>query len=119
MVKEQEAKWINAKVVVEGANAPTTPAGDRVLTERGIEVIPAILANSGGVTVSYFEWVQNKSCVTWDAEQVDQALNRHMVMAARRTNLMRQKYNCDMRTAAYIAALENIGKVYQVRGIFP
>ncbi|HPO93306.1 MAG TPA: Glu/Leu/Phe/Val dehydrogenase, partial [Phycisphaerales bacterium] len=119
MVKEQEAKWINARVLVEGANAPTTPAGDRVLNERGIEVIPAILANSGGVTVSYFEWVQNKSCVTWDAEQVDQALNRHMVMAARRTALMRQKYNCDMRTAAYIAALENIGKVYQVRGIFP
>lgn len=119
MVKEQEAKWINAKVVVEGANAPTTPAGDRILTERGIEVIPAILANCGGVTVSYFEWVQNKSCVTWDAEQVDQSLNRHMVMAARRTNLARQKYNCDMRTASYIAALDNIGKVYKARGIFP
>lgn len=119
MVKEEQAKWINAKCLIEGANAPTTPAGDRVLNERGIEVIPAILANSGGVTVSYFEWVQNKSSVTWDAEQVDAALNRHMVMAARRTKLMRQKYSCDMRTAAYIAALENIGKVYQLRGIFP
>ena len=119
MVKEQEASWINARCVVEGANAPTTPAGDRILTERGIEVIPAILANAGGVTVSYFEWVQNKSCVTWDAEEVDQALNRHMVSAARRTTAARQKYNCDMRTASYIAALENIGKVYQVRGIFP
>lgn len=119
MVKEQEARWINAKVLVEGANAPTTPAGDRVLTERGIEVIPAILANAGGVTVSYFEWVQNKSCVTWDAEEVDQALNRHMVSAARRTTQARQKYNVDMRTASYIAALENIGKVYKLRGIFP
>jgi glutamate dehydrogenase (NAD(P)+) len=118
-VKEQEAKWINAKVVVEGANAPTTPAGDRVLNERGIEVIPAILANAGGVTVSYFEWVQNKSCVSWDAEEVDAALNRHMVSAARRTAAARKKYSCDMRTAAYIAALENIGKVYAVRGIFP
>ena len=119
MVKEQEAGWINARCLVEGANAPTTPAGDRVLNDRGVEVVPAILANAGGVTVSYFEWVQNKSCVSWDAEEVDQALNRHMVSAARRTTAARQKYNCDMRTAAYIAALENIGKVYQVRGIFP
>jgi glutamate dehydrogenase (NAD(P)+) len=119
MIKAQEAGWINAKVIAEGANAPTTPAGDRVLTERGIEVIPAILANAGGVTVSYFEWVQNKSCVTWDAEEVDTALNRHMVMAARRTKVARQKYGCDMRTAAYIAALEKVGQVYHVRGIFP
>ncbi len=119
MIKEEQAGWIDAKVVAEGANAPTTPAGDRVLTERGIEVIPAILANAGGVTVSYFEWVQNKSCVTWDAEEVDGALNRHMVMAARRTKLARQKHGCDMRTAAYIGALEQIGKVYAVRGIFP
>lgn len=119
MVKEQEARWINAKCVIEGANAPTTPAGDRVFNERGIEVIPAILANAGGVTVSYFEWVQNKSNVTWDAEEVDQALNRHMVTAAGRTKQMRQKYSCDMRTAAYVAALENIGKVYAIRGIFP
>jgi glutamate dehydrogenase (NAD(P)+) len=119
MVKDQEAKWINAKCLVEGANAPTTPAGDRILNERGIEVIPAILANAGGVTVSYFEWVQNKSCVTWDAEEVDQALNRHMVAAARRTTAARKKFSTDMRTASYIAALENIGNVYKVRGIFP
>ena len=119
MIKEEQAHWINAKVIAEGANAPTTPAGDRVFNERGIEVIPAILTNSGGVTVSYFEWVQNKSCVSWDAEEVDQALNRHMVMAARRTRAAKNKYSCDMRTAAYIAALENIGKGYAVRGIFP
>jgi glutamate dehydrogenase (NAD(P)+) len=119
MIKAEQAKWINAKCIAEGANAPTTPAGDRVLNERGIEVIPAILANAGGVTVSYFEWVQNKSCVTWDAEEVDQALNRHMVLAARRTKAARQKYNTDMRTAAYIAAIEKVHQVYNVRGIFP
>ncbi len=119
MVKDREAKMVDAKVVVEGANAPTTPAGDRIFNDRGIEVIPAILANAGGVTVSYFEWVQNKSCVMWDAAEVDQALNRHMVAAARTTTVMRQKYNCDMRTAAYIAALDNINKVYKLRGIFP
>jgi glutamate dehydrogenase (NAD(P)+) len=119
MIKEREARWINAKVVAEAANAPTTPAGDRVLSERGIEVIPAILANAGGVTVSYFEWVQNKTCTAWDIEEVDRKLNQHMVNAARRTLLAKQKYECDMRTAAYVAALENIAKVYATRGIFP
>jgi glutamate dehydrogenase (NAD(P)+) len=119
MIKDKEAKWIDAKLVAEGANAPTTPAGDRVLTERGIEVIPAILANAGGVTVSYFEWVQNKTCTMWDAETVDAKLNQHMVAAARRTLLARQKYECDMRTAAYIAALDHINKAYAIRGIFP
>jgi glutamate dehydrogenase (NAD(P)+) len=119
MIKDREANWLNCKVVAEGANAPTTPAGDRVLMDRGIEVIPAILANAGGVTVSYFEWVQNKTCISWDIEEVDRKLNQHMVAAARRTLLARQKYECDMRTAAYIAALDHIAKAYQIRGIFP
>jgi glutamate dehydrogenase (NAD(P)+) len=119
MIKEKEAGWIDAKVVAEGANAPTTPAGDRVLTDRGIEVVPAILANAGGVTVSYFEWVQNKTCTAWDIDEVDRKLNQHMVAAARRTLVARQKYECDMRTAAYIAALDHIAKAYQIRGIFP
>ena len=119
MITSREAKFIDAKVIAEGANAPTTPAGDRILNERGIEVVPAILANAGGVTVSYFEWVQNKTSTYWDIEQVDRELNRHMVMAARRTVLARQKYNVDLRTAAYIAALEHIGNAYAVRGIFP
>ena len=119
MIKEKEAGWINAKVLAEGANAPTTPPGDRILTQRGIEVIPAILANAGGVTVSYFEWVQNKTCNFWSVEKVDSELNRIMVEAAARTNAARKKYGCDMRTAAYIAAIEKIGQVYAARGIFP
>lgn len=119
MIKDKEAKWINAKVVAEGANAPTTPAGDRVLTDRGIEVVPAILANAGGVTVSYFEWVQNKTCTIWDLEEVDRKLNQHMVAAARRTLAAREQFKVDMRTAAYIAALDHIAQAYQIRGIFP
>jgi glutamate dehydrogenase (NAD(P)+) len=119
MIKDREARWIAAKVVAEGANAPTTPAGDRVLRERGIEIIPAILANAGGVTVSYFEWVQNKTCTSWDLEEVDRKLNQHMVAAAHRTLAARKRFDCDMRTAAYIAALDHINKAYQIRGIFP
>ncbi len=119
MIKPAQAKLLNCKVLAEAANAPCDPAGDRTLMERGIEVIPAILANAGGVTVSYFEWLQNKSSVTWDANQVDRELNRHMCVAARRTMAARERYGCDLRTAAFVAALEHIGKVYQLRGIFP
>lgn len=119
MIKEPQAELIDCKVIAEAANSPITPAGDRVLAAKGVEILPAILCNSGGVTVSYFEWVQNKSCVTWDAEQVDRELNRHMIMAARRTNVARQRFDCDLRTASYVAALEHIGRVYEVRGIWP
>jgi glutamate dehydrogenase (NAD(P)+) len=119
MITHKEAKLIHAKVVAEGANAPTTPEGDVVLQQRGIEVLPAILCNAGGVTVSYFEWVQNRSSVYWSTEEVDEKLNRHMVMASRRTKLARHKYGCDMRTASFCAAIEQIGKVYDLRGVFP
>lgn len=119
MVQPKQAGMLNCRVLAEAANAPCTPAGDRALTEKGIEVIPAILANAGGVTVSYFEWIQNKSSVTWDVSHVDRELNRHMCVAARRTMAARQKYRCDLRTAAFAAAIEHIGRVYQLRGIFP
>lgn len=119
MINPERARQLDCKVVAEAANAPTTPAGERVLLEKGVEIMPAILCSAGGVTVSYFEWVQNKTHTIWDLEKVDEELNRHMVMAARRTQLMRQKYGVDMRTAAYMAALENIGKAYALRGIFP
>lgn len=119
MITGEKAKLINAKVVAEGANAPTTPEGDIVLQERGIEILPAILCNAGGVTVSYFEWVQNKASVYWPEDEVDRRLNQHMVMAARRVKLARQKYDCDSRTASYCAALERIGRQYDLRGVFP
>ncbi|MCC6677377.1 MAG: Glu/Leu/Phe/Val dehydrogenase [Phycisphaerales bacterium] len=119
MIQEPEAEMLNCKVVAEGANAPTTPAGERVLQRRGIEVLPAILCNAGGVTVSYFEWVQNKTFKSWDLERVDGELKKHMIAAAGRTRDARRKYKCDLRTAAYIGALERLQKAYEVRGIFP
>ena len=119
MIGPHEAKIIPCKVLVEAANAPVTPAGERVLIERGIEILPAILCNAGGVTVSYFEWKQNRQAETWDLEVVDDLLKKHMVFAARRTKLCAHKYDCDMRTASYCASLEYIGRVYALRGIFP
>ena len=119
MIQETEAGMLDCKVVAEGANAPTTPAGERILQQKGIEVLPAILCNAGGVTVSYFEWVQNKTFQSWDLKDVDAKLNKHMIGAAGRTRDARKKYNCDLRTAAYIAALERLAKAYEVRGIFP
>lgn len=119
MVTPDIAKLLQCKVLVEGANMPTTPAGEAVLLERGIAVLPAILCNAGGVTVSYFEWKQNRQAETWDLETVDQLLRKNMVAAARRVKLAAKKFNCDMRTAAHCAALDQIGAVYNLRGIFP
>lgn len=119
MIDEPKAKLLNCKIVAEAANAPTTPAGDRCLASKGVAVLPAILCNSGGVTVSYFEWKQNRQAETWTLEYVDQQLQQMMYAAAQRVKLAAHRYNTDMRTAAYAAALEQIGKVYKLRGIFP
>ncbi len=119
MIGEKEALWIDARVVAEGANAPTTPAGDQILMQRGIEVLPAILCNSGGVTVSYFEWVQNKTSTRWTEEEVDERLNTHMVSAAEKVSQARITYECDMRTASFCAACEQLKRVYEHRGVFP
>jgi glutamate dehydrogenase (NAD(P)+) len=119
MITPEKAELMNCRVVAEAANAPTTPAGERLLIDKGVEILPAILCSAGGVTVSYFEWIQNRANQYWDLEKVDEELNRHMVLAARRTQLARRRYDTDMRTAAFIAALEQLGNVYKLRGIFP
>ncbi len=119
MIDPDRARLINCRVVVEGANAPTTPEADRILRQRGIEVLPAILCNSGGVTVSYFEWRQNRNAETWSLDRVERELKEHMYAAAQRVRLASHQHECDLRTAAYCAALEHIDKVYRTRGIFP
>lgn len=119
MVDSTVARTLRCKVLVEAANIPVTPAGDKVLKERGITVLPAILCNSGGVTVSYFEWKQNRQAETWDLEVVDAELKKHMLRAAHRTKLAAERFKCDLRTAAHCAALENLARVYNLRGIFP
>ncbi|MEX0887242.1 MAG: Glu/Leu/Phe/Val dehydrogenase [Phycisphaeraceae bacterium] len=119
MIDKDKARLLQCQVVAEAANAPTTPEGERELDRRGITVLPAILCNSGGVTVSYLEWKQNRLAETWDPETVDTALRKHMFAAAQRTKLAAHRFGCDLTRASYLAALENIGKVYRLRGIFP
>jgi glutamate dehydrogenase (NAD(P)+) len=113
------APLLKAKLVAEGANGPTDLEGDRVLQERGIEVLPDILANAGGVVVSYFEWLQNKRSEYWDLEQVDSKLGRIMIEAYVNVKGTAETYDTDWRTAAYIVALSHLEKVYLERGIFP
>ncbi len=119
MIVPEIAEKLKCRVLVEGANAPVTPQADQVLARRGIPVLPAVLCNSGGVTVSYFEWKQNRQAETWTLKEVDERLRLTMHGAAQRVKVAAKRFNCDLRTAAYCTALEHIGTVYQVRGIFP
>jgi glutamate dehydrogenase (NAD(P)+) len=115
-----EAAALNTKVVIEAANGPVDLEGEQVLMERGIDVVPDILANSGGVIVSYYEWLQNKRSESWDIEEVESKLERRM----KRTYLyvvdrMRDFGTSDMRTACYAVALERLRDVYKNRGLWP
>jgi glutamate dehydrogenase (NAD(P)+) len=119
MVDLEHAERLQCKVLVEAANAPTTPRAERHLLEKGVEVLPAILCNAGGVTVSYFEWKQNRQSETWDEELVDERLKKVMTRSARRVLEMAARLDCNMRMASYAAAIEQLDTVYEMRGVFP
>ena len=119
-ITAETAPFLDVKVVFEGANGPTDLDGDRILAERGIEVVPDILCNAGGVIVSYFEWLQNKRSESWELEEVDTKLYKRMIYAYQRVRNTTQEFDrLDWRTAAYIVALRRLEKVYKERGIFP
>jgi len=118
-ITAQTAPLLNVRLVVEGANGPTDPDGDAILAERGIELLPDVLCNAGGVVVSYFEWLQNKRSEFWDLEEVDTRLHKKMVSGYERVREAAQALKTDWRTAAYILALSRLEKVYKERGIFP
>ncbi len=113
------AGHLQVKLVAEGANGPTDPEGDRILREKGIDILPDILCNAGGVIVSYFEWLQNKRSEFWDLEEVDGKLKKKILKGYVRVKDMTKQYNTDWRTAAYIVALVSLEKVFKERGIFP
>ena len=118
-INEKTAQKITAKVVVEGANGPTTDEGEKILQNRGITILPDILANSGGVTVSYFEWVQNKTSSHWPGEEVDRKLNLLMNQAFDKVYRITKDMNTDFRTASYVVGLKRLAQAYTERGIFP
>jgi glutamate dehydrogenase (NAD(P)+) len=115
----KNADWIDAKVIIEGANNPVSPMAEERLLARGIPIIPDILANAGGVTVSYFEWVQNKNSQMWRLKHVLKELEINIKTNCRTILKKAAKQKLDLRTSAYVLALERIAAVYRLRGIFP
>jgi len=118
-ITAETAHLLNVRMIAEGANGPTDLDGDRILGERGIDTIPDILANAGGVVVSYFEWLQNKRSEFWELEEVDGKLRRRLVTGYARVRDAASEFDVDWRTAAYIVALRRLERMMRRRGIFP
>jgi glutamate dehydrogenase len=116
VITDKNANRIKARMVIEGANGPTTLEADRILHKKKILVVPDILANAGGVTVSYFEWVQNRMNFYWSKDEVNEKLDCIMTRAFQRTMEVMEKYRTDMRTAAYILAVKRVSEAMKLRG---
>ncbi len=118
-ITKENANDINCKIVLEGANGPTTPDADRILFDKGIHVIPDILANAGGVCVSYFEYVQDIRAYFWDLDRINKELKRILTEAFEDVYKVYKERKIQIRTAAYIIAVSRIAKAFDLRGIFP
>ncbi len=118
VITSSNASKIQAKLIVEGANGPTSSRADNIIYEKGISVVPDILANAGGVTVSYFEWVQNRLGYKWTAERVNRRSDRIMKDAFESVYKTANQYNVSLRIAAYIVAIDKVAKTYKYRGGF-
>ncbi|MCD5412570.1 MAG: glutamate dehydrogenase, partial [Dehalococcoidia bacterium] len=110
---------IKAKVIIEGANGPTTAEADEILCDRGVTVIPDTLASAGGVIVSYFEWVQGIQSFFWDEAEVNDKLQHVVANAFAEVLSISQHEKVDMRTAAYMLAIRRIARAMTLRGIYP
>lgn len=118
-ITTQNAHAIDCKIVLEGANGPTTPEADKILSSKGIYVVPDILANSGGVCVSYFEYIQDIHSYFWKLDRINEELERIILEAFEETYRISVERKIPLRTAAYIIAVERVGKAIKLRGFFP
>jgi glutamate dehydrogenase (NAD(P)+) len=118
VITAKNADKIRAKVIVEGANGPTVAGADEILDRKGIFIVPDILANAGGVTVSYFEWVQDRGGYFWDEETVNSRLGTIMTTSFRNVVDVAKKYNVNMRIAAYTLAIDRVAAVHRLRGLY-
>ena len=118
-ITEENAGYLKCKILAEGANGPTSLVADKMLTDTGVFVIPDILGNAGGVTVSYFEWVQNTQEFAWTIEEVHDRLHKIMVNAFQRTLIRSQADGIDMRTAALMEGIQRVSDAKLLRGVFP
>jgi len=116
VITGSNAGQIKAKLIVEGANGPTSSKADGIIYEKGISVVPDILANAGGVTVSYFEWVQNRLGYKWTAERVNRRSDRIMKDAFDTVYKTAMEYKVSLRIAAYMVAIDKVAKTYKFRG---
>jgi glutamate dehydrogenase (NAD(P)+) len=114
----KNARDVRARLIVEGANGPTTPEAHRVLHERGVFVVPDIVANAGGVTASYFEWVQNRHGYFWSEEEVNERLESKIMTAFETVVKTARRYRVDLRTAAYVVAIDRVATVTRMRGMY-
>jgi glutamate dehydrogenase/leucine dehydrogenase len=112
------ASIVRAKLVVEGANGPTTPDAHKVLHDRGVFVVPDILANSGGVTASYFEWVQDRHGYFWTEKEVNERLEQKIMQSFHAVREISVAFKVDMRTAAYMVAIKRVADVTRIRGMY-
>ncbi|HMA41120.1 MAG TPA: Glu/Leu/Phe/Val dehydrogenase [Gemmatimonadales bacterium] len=118
VITSKNAKKIKAKVICEGANGPTTANADKILEEKGVLVIPDILANAGGVTVSYFEWVQDRGGYFWDEETVNHRLEAIITRSFKEVVTLADKHKVTMRVAAYMLAIDRVATMHRLRGMY-
>jgi len=118
-ITHKNASKIKAKVIVEGANGPTTTEADEIIYDQGIFVVPDILANAGGVTVSYFEWVQNLQELLWSEEEISERLTRILTRSFAEVLNISQKEKVNMRTAALVLGIGRVAEATRLRGIYP